>query len=169
MSLAYEILSEPLKRSRYDATGVWEEKALEVEVTAAVTAMSLAAFSQEFMHPIRWMWEEVDRQRKHYLAERSTVVKEIDKLQQKLEQFKAENEGSRNGPAVELISQTVTSKLAGLVLAAQKHEKNIILGEKILEFLDDLKRTRAPDGIRQWKTPPCQTANFERSPGNLRH
>jgi curved DNA-binding protein CbpA len=160
LSLAYDILSEPLKRSQYDATGVWEQKALAAEVTSAVAAMSLEAFSQEHMHPIRWMWEEVDRQRGHHHSERSKLLKEIDKLQRRLDQFKVENQGSRNLKAVELIAQAVTRKLASLVVSAQKHEKNIVLGEKILEFLDGLKRTRSPDGIRQWKTPPCEATNF---------
>lgn len=133
---AFEILSDPAKRRRFDECGESQKPRLEQMIAGLV----LSAFAQKEKNPVQWMCDAIDRQRDEHSANLRLLVQKKRDLQAAADRFAKQNATSENVVAVDLIIKTLNRHIDGLENAKQFEQEEVEFGTAMLTFLNGLDR-----------------------------
>lgn len=134
---AYEVLSDELKRGRYDRGESIETNDQAIE--AIVRSMTVAAFEQDRQNPLRYMRDHVDKVRAENQDNKRDKIRDLEKLKCKFATFVKLNEGAKNPQARDLIVELLTGQVEYGESLIKSLEKQIQLWTDTLAFLDGLQ------------------------------
>lgn len=142
---AYDVLSDPKKRKRYDETGETENHRDRDTLKAINKILALVpeAFAGGHPDPVRWIAERIDDERNRHKRDVATIEAAIRRMQTSLEKFR-ERKPTKNAANHALIVEAVE---ASLILARQDADtarEQIELAEKKLGMLDGLFESGGP-------------------------
>jgi hypothetical protein len=145
LSQAYETLSDEESRSYYDETGLDPQAASDI-VTSTIAQLAIRAFASDASNPVRWMCEQIDKQRDEHKFAKSRAETTAKNLQKKLQAFMEANEKSENIVALEVIAAAVRSQIAVVQRTIDSEEREIQLGTKILSALNGIRDRKPLNG-----------------------
>lgn len=147
---AYEVLSDDVRRKRYDETGETDQASEPDEVQAAVMAMVGAAFCQDQVDPIDWMTKQIDAERSQACGRRDSVNKSIRQMERNVERFRS-RDASKNPAGKAMILEAAEANLQTARQGLQRCLAEIAFATKKLEALNGL----ADSSDRSRRGWPC--------------
>ena len=137
---AYEVLGDPERRARYDATGQTEIDERATLIASTVAALAVQAFEQVFAgcNPVTWMCDRIDHTRSDNKRQAAQARGKASDLRNRLERFAASNDESIE--AFQVIRGAIESQIRLLEQKAVQHDNEATLGTEMLAYLNGLRR-----------------------------
>ncbi len=143
ITIAFEVLSDPARRERYDRTGeTAARERVNARIESEIAAMLMDAFMQDGKDPVRWMLDQLDRKRSRVSQQRDECRTVRKKLLRKTELFTESNKATKNADGRNFILEALQARLAefdrGIAAADDDHKHYT----DSMAFLNDLKVDR---------------------------
>lgn len=137
IALAYEVLSDPEKRERYDKTGEFSSK--ESVVLATVAELIKQEFKVGSSDPIRAILQRVDEQRSRNRSSAERLQRTLDELCGMLEKFKKRNAATDNTESRDFVCSIVSGTIEPIREKLKAENEQVELGTEVLKFFNGLK------------------------------
>lgn len=137
IALAHDILSDPEKRARYDATGSVDSSANEIEI--AISHLVIAAFGRNDANPLKSVQDEVDRRRSEVRRHKIDLERRKATVVKNLKKFEKSNQKTKNQTARDFIAHCIQANICDLENQIAGCDQDIAKGTAILTYLNDLK------------------------------
>lgn len=142
LSHAYEVLSDPEKRDRYDKTGRFGTEPSMIEATVA--SLTVQAFTSGNTNPLKWIQDQIDAQRSSYKSEKSKHESELKNIRESLSRFVECNSDTDNVETRDFMVGVLENQIASLEVQIENDLTNIKLGTDILAYLNGIRYTSPP-------------------------
>lgn len=153
---AFEVLSDPEKRKRYDAGEDPTPGGNQIE--AEVLAVMGAAFSQTQKDPITFVTDAIDQQRTDIKAAAATIRDKIKKFKDNLRKFTDSRDRDDNPSSYDSIIEAVEANVASAEHDLATHEAAAARCDDKLAYFNGL--TRAGCDGAGWVTIKANTGSI---------
>lgn len=148
VQLAFDILTDPERRRRYDATGdVGDASLCRDPAEAEVLAMVGGAFCQAMRDPIDWMLDKINEDRECHRRTRNDIAKAIERMIKHLAKFESRKVKSDRAAGKVLIIEAARANIAAAERDLAACDAAIAHCERKLGVLDGL------DGLASGEKP----------------
>jgi DnaJ-class molecular chaperone len=149
ISLAHDVLTDDLRRERYDATGDTEEKKTNT-VMETVSQMAKAAFDEDSLDPVVFMKRHTDKTIHSQRMEKKKAEDHIKKLEKKLEKklakFVKQNAKTKSTQAKMVVEKTINAAIESYRGFITQADASIELWESVHKFIEGLERGPVEEG-----------------------
>lgn len=153
LSMAFSILSDAEEREHFDRTGRTSVKMTEVE--SQIASMLLDAFDcDDNRDPIMYMKDRIDRIRGEHRQRAAAHKKKIKRIEKQIKRFEKHNAKTPNKTGRDLIVTSLSNSLSTFRKMVQECEEKAELGDRMLEYLNDLECPAAnPHSFQSSRSP----------------
>ena len=151
IQLAFDILSDPDRRERFDRTGQTDDIELEIQanVERTIAGCFEAAFDQERKGPFEFMRDHVARLRSLAMDGKNASQKQIKKIEKRAARIRAKDESAAE--AAEEFRKRLLSTMESHKATIQEADIALKAFKRVMEKIDHLEcPLEHPEGYRRY-------------------